>query len=211
MQFPEPLFERVDLLARRLDDYLALLILLEAAAPAVHRRHRGQDVHTGGEVFLDERPRECERVGVGAEGRKDEYDVEIIRRTRFFSCTHDRNALLWHTVKRSPSTRDAETLQPRKRRRTIQYLLLAGGCVLLIDALVGDKGLLAMMEARARYRTLEQSLAAARSENGRLREEARLLREDPATIEEIARRELGLIRPGEKLFILKDVEPRDRR
>ena len=44
-----------------------------------------------------------------------------------------------------------------------------------------------------------------------LREEARLLREDPATIEEIARRELGLIRPGEKLFILKDVEPRDRR
>jgi cell division protein FtsB len=162
-------------------------------------------------VFLDERPRERDRVGVGAEGGKDEYDLEIMRRTQFFSCTHDRNALLWHTVKRSSSARDAETPQPRKRRRTIQYLLLAGGCVLLIDALVGDKGLLAMMEARARYRTLEQSLAAARSENTRLREEARLLREDPATIEEIARRELGLIRPGEKLFILKDVEPRDRR
>src|SRR5262245_35746598 len=211
MQLPEPLLERGDLLARRLDDHLALLIFLDAALPAVHRRHRGQDVHTGGEVFLDERPRECERVGVGAEGGKDEYDLEIMRRTRFFSCTHDRNALLWHTVKRAPSARDAETPQPRKRRRTIQYLLLAGGCVLLIDALVGDKGLLAMMEARARYRTLEQSLAASRSENARLREEARLLREDPATIEEIARRELGLIRPGEKLFILKDVEPRDRR
>ena len=211
MHLPEPLLERGDLLACRLDDYLTLLILLDPAAPAVHRRHRGQDVHTSGEVFLDERPRECERVGVGAEGGKDEYDLEIMRRTRFFSCTHDRNALLWHTVKRSPSARDAETPQPRKRRRTIQYLLLAGGCVLLIDALVGDKGLLAMMEARARYRTLEQSLGAARSENARLREEARLLREDPATIEEIARRELGLIRPGEKLFILKDVEPRDRR
>ena len=211
MQLPEPPLERGDVLARRLDDYLAFLILLDAVAPAVHRRHRGQDVHTSGEVFLDERPRECERVGVGAEGSKDEYDLEIMRRTRFFSCTHDRNALLWHTVKRSPSARDAETPQPRKRRRTIQYLLLAGGCVLLIDALVGDKGLLAMMEARARYRTLEQSLGAARSENARLREEARLLREDPATIEEIARRELGLIRPGEKLFILKDVEPRDRR
>jgi cell division protein FtsB len=211
MQLPEPLLERSDLLPRRLDDDLALLILLDAASPAVHRRHRGQDVHTGGEVFLDERPRERERVGVGAKGGKDEYDVEIRRRTRLFSCTHDRNALLWHTVKKSRSARDAETPQPRKRRRTIQYLLLAGGCVLLIDALVGDKGLLAMMEARARYRTLEQSLAASRSENAQLREEARLLREDPATIEEIARRELGLIRPGEKLFILKDVEPRDRR
>ena len=211
MQLPEPLLERGDLLARGLDDYLALLILLDTVAPAVHRRHRRQDVHTGGEVFLDERPRERKGVGVGAESGKDEYDLEIMRRTRFFSCTHDRNALLWHTVKRSPSARDAETPQPRKRRRTIQYLLLAGGCVLLIDALVGDKGLLAMMEARARYRTLEQSLTAARSENARLREEARLLREDPATIEEIARRELGLIRPGEKLFILKDVEPRDRR
>ena len=210
MQLPEPPLERGDVLARRLDDYLAFLFLLDAVAPAVHRRHRGQDVHTSGEVFLDERPRERDRVGVGAEGGQDEYDLEIMRRTQFFSCTHDRNALLWHTVKRSPSTRDAETPQPRKRRRTIQYLLLAGGCVLLIDALVGDKGLLAMMEARARYRTLEQSLAGARSENTRLREEARLLREDPATIEEIARRELGLIRPGEKLFIIRDVPARER-
>ena len=77
MQLPKPLLERGDLLARRLDDYLALRILLDAAAPAVHRRHRGQDVHAGGQVFLDERPRERERVGVGAEGGKDEYDVEI--------------------------------------------------------------------------------------------------------------------------------------
>ena len=34
---------------------------------------------------------------------------------------------------------------------------------------------------------------------------ARRLREDPAAIEEIARRELGLIKPGERVFILKDV------
>jgi cell division protein FtsB len=32
------------------------------------------------------------------------------------------------------------------------------------------------------------------------------LRENPQAIEEIARRELGLIRPGEKLFIIKDVK-----
>ena len=83
--------------------------------------------------------------------------------------------------------------------------------MLVIDALVGDKGLLAMLQARQDYRDLEQSLAEVRAENADLREEARRLREDPTAIEEIARRELGLIKPGEKLFIVKDVRPAERR
>ena len=76
---------------------------------------------------------------------------------------------------------------------------------MVIDALVGDKGLLAMLQARQTYRSLEQSLADVRRENADLREEARRLREDPSAIEELARQELGLIKPGEKLFIVKDV------
>jgi cell division protein FtsB len=104
-------------------------------------------------------------------------------------------------------TADTTTTAPRRRRRAAQYLLVFIGCVLAVDALVGEKGLLATMQARQEYRALEASLSAARTENARLREEARRLREDPAAIEEIARRELGLIRRGEKLFILKDVAP----
>lgn len=83
--------------------------------------------------------------------------------------------------------------------------MLVVGCVLFIDALVGDKGLLAMLQARQQYRDLEQSLAEVRAENADLREEAERLREDPSAIEELARRDLGLIKPGEKLFIVKDV------
>lgn len=79
-----------------------------------------------------------------------------------------------------------------------------------MDAIVGEKGLMAMVKARRQYAALEQSLARARSENARLREEARRLREDPAAIEEIARRELGLMKPGERLFIIKDVRPGTR-
>ena len=97
----------------------------------------------------------------------------------------------------------------RRRRRAVEYLVILVASVLLVDAFVGDKGLLAMMEAREQYRLLEQSLAQARADNTRLREEARRLREDPSAVEEIARRELGLIRPGEKLFILRDVPARD--
>lgn len=92
----------------------------------------------------------------------------------------------------------------------MQYVLLIIGFVLMVDALVGEKGLLAMLKARQDYRALEISLAHSRVENDRLREEGRRLREDPAAIEDIARRELGLIKPGEKLFIIKDVVPGER-
>ena len=89
----------------------------------------------------------------------------------------------------------------------MQYLLLFVGGVLIVDALVGDKGLVQMMKKRAEYHALEQTLTSLRAENARLREEAHRLRADPAALEEIARRELGLIKPGEKLFIIKDVKP----
>ena len=89
----------------------------------------------------------------------------------------------------------------------VQYALLAVGCIFFLDALVGDKGLLELIKARQDYRSLESSLLKIRNENARLREEARLLREDADTIERVARERLGLIKPGEKLFILKDVAP----
>ena len=81
--------------------------------------------------------------------------------------------------------------------------------VVLVDALVGEKGLLATIRARRQYDELAGQIARTRAENARLREAARELREDPATIEELARGELGLIKPGETLFIIKDVPPAD--
>jgi cell division protein FtsB len=115
-------------------------------------------------------------------------------------------------LKKPSSTSESYAGLPRRRRRrALQYFFLLVGCVLVIDALVGEKGLLAMIEARQQYRSLEGSLAEVRAENARLREESRRLREDPAAVEELARRELGLIKPGEKLFIIKDVAPPDPR
>ena len=113
--------------------------------------------------------------------------------------------------KKASKKTDTPAGTPRRRRRAVEYVLLFVGCVLVIDSLVGDKGLLAMIQARQEYRSLEQSLADARAENARLREEARRLREDPDAIEDIARRELGMIKPGERLFIVKDIGPADRR
>jgi cell division protein FtsB len=96
----------------------------------------------------------------------------------------------------------------RARSRTIVHaLLLIAAAVIVLDALAGDRGLLAMLRVRRQYTELAATVARDREENARLAEQARRLLEDPAAIEEVARRELGLIKPGERLFIIKDKKP----
>ncbi len=110
-------------------------------------------------------------------------------------------------IRKTSSTAPKAPLAHRGRR-VARYVLAFVTVVLVIDAIVGEKGLLALLNARRDFTAVEASLAEARAENTRLREEARRLREDPSAIEEIARRELGLIKPGEILFIVKDAQPK---
>jgi cell division protein FtsB len=95
-------------------------------------------------------------------------------------------------------------LPATRRRRVVHLVLLFVATVIVVDALVGERGLLAMLRARHEYDDLSASIAQQRAENVRLRDTARRLREDPKTIEEIARRDLGLIKPGERVFIVRD-------
>jgi cell division protein FtsB len=95
-------------------------------------------------------------------------------------------------------------LPATRSRRVVHLVLLFVATVIVVDALVGERGLLAMLRARHEYDDLSASIAQQRAENVRLRDTARRLREDPKTIEEIARRDLGLIKPGERVFIVRD-------
>jgi cell division protein FtsB len=92
-------------------------------------------------------------------------------------------------------------------RRALNFLLLFVTIVVVVDALIGEKGLVETVRARRQSRDLTASVQRLRDENARLRVAIGRLSDDPRTIEGIARRELGLIRPGEVLFILKDVKP----
>ncbi len=80
-------------------------------------------------------------------------------------------------------------------------------CVLFVSSLIGENGYLATWRARREERALTASLALLRLENQRLQQEAARLRADPTALEETARRELGLIRPGETLVIVRDTRP----
>jgi cell division protein FtsB len=92
------------------------------------------------------------------------------------------------------------------RRRLLNYILALVTVVLVVDALVGDKGLIETTRARRQYADVAASLTALRQQNARLRDDIRRLKEDPGTIESIAREELGLMRPGELLFVVKDAD-----
>lgn len=92
-------------------------------------------------------------------------------------------------------------------RKPLQLLLVFVTVVLLIDALVGERGLIERMRAGQQYREAQADLEKIRRENARLLDEARRLREDSSTIESLARKDLGLVRPGEVLFIIKDIKP----
>ena len=114
--------------------------------------------------------------------------------------------------RRALKSKPAKSAKPPKspttrNRRIVHWLVLFISSIIVVNGLVGDRGLLAMLRARQEYDALSATIARQRAENARLREVARRLREDPSAIEEIARRELGLIRPGERVFIVKDVPP----
>ena len=94
-----------------------------------------------------------------------------------------------------------------RRRRIAVSIALVVGAVFTINALVGDKGFLGGLKAKRQYDALVTSIEDFRKDNARMKEEADRLKHDSSALEEAARRQLGLIRPGETLVIVKDAKP----
>jgi len=88
---------------------------------------------------------------------------------------------------------------PSTRRKGLQLLLVFVTTVLVINALVGERGLMETLRARREYAELETSLARKRAENARLREHVERLLHDPATIEDIARRAAVALKADERI------------
>jgi cell division protein FtsB len=100
----------------------------------------------------------------------------------------------------------AQELRDRRRRVVTWTLSITLG-VLFVNALVGESGYLANLQGRRDEAALTAVVARIRLENQSLQRDIRRLQDDPAAIEEAARRVLGFVRPGETLVILRDVPP----
>ncbi len=93
------------------------------------------------------------------------------------------------------------------RRRVVPAVLAMILALAVVDGVFGERGLLANMHQRQRNAAHQAAVDELTTLNATLTEEIRRLREDPAAIEELAREELGLIKDGELLIIMRDAMP----
>jgi cell division protein FtsB len=80
------------------------------------------------------------------------------------------------------------------------WIVVGALFVLAVMAIFGDNGALALRRLRGEVSTLVREVRALEAENERLSRAIGELQNDPAVIERIAREELGLVRPGERVL-----------
>jgi cell division protein FtsB len=83
-------------------------------------------------------------------------------------------------------------------------IVVAAGFLVLCHTFAGERGLPALLQSRHDATILQARIDALKADNAALAAEARALRTDPATIEAVARRTLGLARADEIVFCLLD-------
>jgi len=84
--------------------------------------------------------------------------------------------------------------------------LLLVGLILLVwyFSLFGEKGLIKIIQLRRERDRIIADVSRMEEENKRLQEEIKRLRDDSRYLESVARRDLGLIKENEILFIFED-------
>jgi cell division protein FtsB len=112
-----------------------------------------------------------------------------------------------HSERSSESRRlytEAAKLPPKHPERLwIGRTLCFAACVLAVNALIGERGLSETLRARREFREAVSDLSRLQYENAALSEAISRLRHDATTIESVARAELGPIRQGEILVVVK--------
>ena len=91
-------------------------------------------------------------------------------------------------------------------RRNLNWFLIAGLALLILQDVFGTHGVLAMRRSIKEAAQVQQEIDRLNAENQKLQDHVQSLKSDPAAIEKIAREDMGLARPGEYIF---KIPPRD--
>ncbi|MEO5338944.1 MAG: septum formation initiator family protein [Magnetococcus sp. MYC-9] len=81
------------------------------------------------------------------------------------------------------------------------FLLVANGGVQYL-LWFGDQGLVRWRQTQKQYQLLLEDIRLAEQRIQRVKDEILLLEKNPVALEEVARRELGMVYPDEILFIV---------
>jgi len=103
-----------------------------------------------------------------------------------------------------PRRDDATRSEPGLRKKagvlgTVIVLL-----ALVVGSIFGDRGLINLFQKREQVQILRLEIEALRADNAQLVREIGALKQSPRAIERLAREELGLARPDETVFLIRE-------
>jgi cell division protein FtsB len=82
---------------------------------------------------------------------------------------------------------------------TLGFLAFVG-----FDSYMSESGLKRIESLDTQYQNLQEELKLLQQENASLRTTIQTLKDNPQALEEVAREQLGYIKPGEKVYILSE-------
>jgi cell division protein FtsB len=85
-------------------------------------------------------------------------------------------------------------------RRNASWFLALAFTALLLQDMFGTHGVMAMRRAQKEAATVQSEIDRINQENQKLQQRVESLKNDPQSIEHIAREEMGLAKPGEFIF-----------
>jgi cell division protein FtsB len=91
--------------------------------------------------------------------------------------------------------------------RNFILLLLLIAVALVVHNVFSQNGYLASRRQRRELQSLQQQIRQLRNENEELDKENRALKTDPQAVERIAREQMGLVKPGEKIYTVPGRRP----
>ncbi len=106
----------------------------------------------------------------------------------------------------SPKSRQVSKTETSLKRKALSLALFLTLAASALNALFGDRGLLELLKVRDEIESLDQEIAMLRAENRRILEEVRSLKTSPLVVERLARENLGLVKPGEVVLLIREIE-----
>lgn len=106
-------------------------------------------------------------------------------------------------MRQRPNQRTTTLKATQKRRRVVSMV----GVALLMSYVTYEfffdsMGVMKYLDMKQTQGRMTEDIAAIEAENARLRAQISAVQQDPATIEELARDRLGLVKEGETVFLI---------
>jgi cell division protein FtsB/cell division protein DivIC len=105
-------------------------------------------------------------------------------------------------------------MKPEMKKKRLIVLIVVSVLIFGIVTFFGEKGILHLISMRKELVRVKEKNFKLEEENQKLKEEVKRLKSDKRYIEEIARKELGMVKEGEIIYQFdspKDKNSRDRK